>query len=172
MSGVDLLPGIKNFETDLNTVPRSRRRPFVLCAEQLRPVCLDCQYTQWKCSYIFVCSMASMEVIQYSVVDLYQGFALHKEISIEATTIMYVILGSGTALKLALYFYCLKFSKQSDSVNALAEDHLNDVASNLAAIITASIAGHIKKLWYVDPIGKSTPLPCAFPVYFLAKICS
>ena len=103
---------------------------------------------------LMFCSMASMEVIQYSVVDLYRGFGLHEEVRIDATLIMYIILGTGTALKMALYFYCVRFSKDSDSIAALAEDHLNDVASNLAAIITASIAGHVKRYWFVDPIGK------------------
>lgn len=103
--------------------------------------------------FLVSCSMASMEVIQYSVADLYKGFALHENINIEATLIMYITLGVGTAFKLSLYFYCLRFANVSDSVAALAEDHLNDVASNLAAIVTASIAGHVKRLWYVDPIG-------------------
>lgn len=35
---------------------------------------------------------------------------------------------------------------------ALAEDHLNDVISNGAAIITAAIAFHTP-YWYMDPIG-------------------
>ena len=99
-----------------------------------------------------------MEVIQFSVIDLWKGLALHETISVDATLIMYIVLGVGTALKVVLYFYCLQF-KDSDSVQALAEDHINDVGSNLAAIITASIAGHIQKLWYIDPVGKPFHLP-------------
>ena len=99
------------------------------------------------------CSMASVEVIQYSCTDLYRGFALGEELVIRAPVLMYVILGSGTAAKLVLYYYCKQF-QDSDSLAALAEDHLNDVLSNIAAIITASIAAHIRKLWWVDPIGK------------------
>jgi len=71
---------------------------------------------------------------------------------------MYVILGSGTAAKLALYYYCKQF-KDSDSIAALAEDHYNDVLSNVAAIVTASIAAHIRKWWWVDPAGISAPPP-------------
>lgn len=96
--------------------------------------------------------MASVEVIQYSVSDLWRGFATGDPFKIEAGLVMYVILGSGTAAKLLLFFYCKQFSG-SDSVAALAEDHLNDVLSNLAAIATASIAAHVRKLWWTDPIG-------------------
>ena len=96
--------------------------------------------------------MASVEVIQYSSSDLYRGFVLKDALVIQAPPLMYIILGSGTAAKIVLYYYCKQF-KDSDSLAALAEDHLNDVLSNLAAIVTASIAAHIRKLWWIDPIG-------------------
>ena len=76
---------------------------------------------------------------------------------IQAPALMYIILGSGTAAKIVLFYYCKQF-KDSDSLQALAEDHFNDVLSNLAAIVTASIAAHIRKLWWVDPIGDEAPL--------------
>eukprot|EP00976_Prorocentrum_cordatum_P006238 124861-Prorocentrum_minimum.AAC.1 len=41
----------------------------------------------------------------------------------------------------------------SGTALALAEDHRNDVLSNLAAITTSSIAGAYSNLWYIDPIG-------------------
>lgn len=97
--------------------------------------------------------MASVEVIQYSASDLWRGFALAEPLKIEAGALMYIILGSGTAAKLLLYFYCKGFT-ESDSVAALAEDHINDVFSNVAAILTASIAAHVRKLWWTDPIGR------------------
>ena len=40
-----------------------------------------------------------------------------------------------------------------DSMQALAEDHLNDIASNIGAAVTAAIAGMFDKAWSVDPIG-------------------
>lgn len=101
---------------------------------------------------VMPCSMASLEVIQYSCSDLYRGFALADPLIIQAPLIMYIILGSGTAAKLLLFYYCNQF-KDSDSLAALAEDHFNDVLSNIAAIVTASIAAHIRRLWWIDPIG-------------------
>ena len=60
--------------------------------------------------------------------------------------IVYVILGVGVAMKLGLYVYCVTANKgpdgkpKSDMLGALAEDHLNDVFSNVAAMITMSIS--------------------------------
>lgn len=108
--------------------------------------------------------MASIEVIQYSISDLWKGFFNGEPLHIEAGWVMYAILGSGTLAKLVLFFYCKQFT-ESDSVSALAEDHLNDVLSNVAAIVTASIAAHIQKLWWIDPIGEhlsATVLQCSF----------
>jgi divalent metal cation (Fe/Co/Zn/Cd) transporter len=67
---------------------------------------------------------------------------------------LYVILGGGTFLKFFLWIYCSRISiaYKSDMLKALAEDHLNDVFSNSAAIATASIAFNTT-LWWMDPIG-------------------
>ena len=97
--------------------------------------------------------MASVEVIQYSSTDLYRGVALGEPLIIQAPLLMYIILGTGTAAKIVLFYYCKQF-QDSDSLAALAEDHFNDVLSNLAAIVTASIAAHIRKLWWIDPVGE------------------
>ncbi len=53
---------------------------------------------------------------------------------------MFAILGAATLLKLGLYFLCVRLAGRSDSMVALAEDHLNDVFSNAGAIITAAVA--------------------------------
>lgn len=48
----------------------------------------------------------------------------------------------------ALYFYCVALRRRSDSMAAMAEDHLNDVMSNAGAIVTAGIAGAWSKGWW------------------------
>jgi divalent metal cation (Fe/Co/Zn/Cd) transporter len=96
----------------------------------------------------FVMCMASVEVIQFSVVDLYNGIMGHKPV-LDVGLEMYIVLGIGILLKLFLYFYC-QWAKQilrSDMLDALAEDHFNDVISNSVAIVTAAIAFHIRKAW-------------------------
>ena len=39
----------------------------------------------------------------------------------------WTVLAAGTALKLVLYFFCVRLRSRSDSMAALAEDHVNDV---------------------------------------------
>ncbi len=45
----------------------------------------------------------------------------------------YIILGVATAAKVVLFAYCFSLKGQSDSMMALAEDHSNDIISNLGA---------------------------------------
>jgi divalent metal cation (Fe/Co/Zn/Cd) transporter len=96
----------------------------------------------------FIMCMASVEVIQFSIVDLYNGFSGQIP-KLEVGLEMYCILGVGIALKVFLYVYCVwaKTILKSDMLEALAEDHFNDVISNSVAIVTAAIAFHYKAVW-------------------------
>eukprot|EP00611_Tribonema_gayanum_P023730 TRINITY_DN505_c0_g1_i4.p1 TRINITY_DN505_c0_g1~~TRINITY_DN505_c0_g1_i4.p1 ORF type:complete len:381 (-),score=89.65 TRINITY_DN505_c0_g1_i4:315-1457(-) len=103
------------------------------------------------CSCIM--SVASLEVLQYAVADLYRGFKLGELPGIEVNFALYLILGGGTLAKLLLWNACMLVRPRSDSLVALAEDHLNDVVSNLAAIGTAMIAAKVHSGWWVDGVG-------------------
>lgn len=102
----------------------------------------------------FIMSMASVEVIQYAATDMYNGVVGHIP-KIDITTNLYIILGVGIFLKAALYVICIAANKAasvpSDSLAALAEDHLNDVFSNTVAVATAAVAVHTPA-WWVDPV--------------------
>jgi cation diffusion facilitator family transporter len=100
-----------------------------------------------------IMSMASVEVIQYSCIDLYSGFSGSIP-ELEVNDDLYIIMGLGILLKWVLFLFCKYINEEinSDSIGALAEDHLNDVLSNTAAIITAAIA-YNTPAWYVDPFG-------------------
>ena len=54
----------------------------------------------------------------------------------------YIIMSIGIGMKFFLWIFCRWAAKMlgSDSMEALAEDHFNDVLSNLGAIATAIIA--------------------------------
>ncbi len=67
---------------------------------------------------------------------------------------LYLILGIGIGLKFVLWIYCLHLNKsvRSDTVGALAEDHFNDVLSNIGAVATAAIA-YNTVAWWFDPVG-------------------
>ena len=67
--------------------------------------------------------------------------------------LMYVILGCATAIKVALWFYCVALQDKSDSVMALAEDHRNDILSNMGAIACGIGASMSRKVWWIDPAG-------------------
>jgi cation diffusion facilitator family transporter len=100
---------------------------------------------------------ANIEIIQYSVVDLVQG--VNGDIpTFNTNWYIYGLLGVGIVLKLVLWTYCVQVQKAtaSDSVKALAEDHLNDVMSNSVAVVCLSIAAEQKSdpnLWWFDALG-------------------
>jgi divalent metal cation (Fe/Co/Zn/Cd) transporter len=101
----------------------------------------------------FIMSMASIEVIQFSCYDLYDGFNGDKpELNVDFN--LYTILGVGIVMKFLLWLFCLKINQviDSDMIGALAEDHFNDVISNTVAIATAAAAVHTSA-WWVDPVG-------------------
>lgn len=54
---------------------------------------------------------------------------------------MYSILAATTVLKLVLWCYCFTLRHASGAALALAEDHMNDVASNLGGCGKAQHAG-------------------------------
>lgn len=76
-------------------------------------------------------SMASLEVIRSSSADLISGFKDQIYPELEVGPLSYTILIGGTLFKAVLYGYCKKASDLSDSIAALAEDHMNDGADPL-----------------------------------------
>jgi divalent metal cation (Fe/Co/Zn/Cd) transporter len=101
-----------------------------------------------------IMTITSVEVIQYSSIDISDG--IHGDIpQVESSVTVIVILSLCIFLKIALYIYCTWAQKilESDILGALAEDHINDVFSNLAAIISVLVAANIPNLWWFDPAG-------------------
>lgn len=93
-------------------------------------------------------------MVQYSLTDLYEGFANHNLPFLEVNIYLYGILGIGIILKFVLWVFCVRLNTvaKSDMLDALAEDHLNDVMSNVVAMVTASIAFN-SSAWWADPAG-------------------
>jgi cation diffusion facilitator family transporter len=104
------------------------------------------------CSAIM--TVASIEVIQYSIFDLYDGFARHEYPDLSMTVALYAIVIVGIVVKFFLYIYCqmANAKEPSDSIQALAEDHLNDIFSNTAALISLGIAIRYPSVWWLDPV--------------------
>ena len=82
-----------------------------------------------------------------SILDLYSG-ANGDIVQLDNSSIVYVVMSIGIVLKLVLWVYCVRANEstdgigrpKSDQLTALAEDHANDVVSNIGAIITLAIA--------------------------------
>ncbi|CEG47866.1 cation diffusion facilitator family [Plasmopara halstedii] len=96
--------------------------------------------------------MAAIEVIQQSVKALVKGFNGHlREIDISSFTL--IVLLVAIVVKLFLWYICAKIASHSPSADALAQDHRNDVYSNLVAVSAAFVAHKHPSLWCLDSIG-------------------
>jgi cation diffusion facilitator family transporter len=100
----------------------------------------------------FIMSMAAVEVIQFSIEDLKSGFSGNRP-HLEVDIALYSILAIGIVSKFFLWLYCLHVNRtaKSDTVHALAEDHINDVGSNSFALGAAAIAYNVPVVWWLDP---------------------
>jgi hypothetical protein len=65
---------------------------------------------------------------------------------------MYAVLSAATLSKAVCYAACAALASKSDAMLALAEDHLNDIASNLAAVGAAALTGFVAGGWWIDPV--------------------
>ena len=86
------------------------------------------------------------------IVDLMDG--VHgKKPTLDLGPAMFVVLSVGTAFKLFLWIVCRAAARvtASDTLGALAEDHINDVWSNSAAIVAGAIASRYHSVWWLDP---------------------
>ena len=63
-----------------------------------------------------------------------------------------------TLLKLGLWLYCRRLKDRSPAMLALAEDHWNDVLSNLAGIIGPTIAFYVPKVRAGRPLSPASSL--------------
>ena len=123
-----------------------------------------------------IMSAASYAVIAASAQDLWRGLMLRVLPEVEMGAAMYAVLAAATLLKAGCYLQCAALRSGSDAMVALAEDHLNDVASNVMAVATALASqapwpswlpgaaaaaaassgagsGQPARLWFVDPLG-------------------
>lgn len=116
-----------------------------------------------------IMSFATLTVIQESGKSLYAGLATGIPPELDMTMMLYIILGVAAGLKVILYAYCVALQKQSESMLALAEDHRNDIMSNVVAILTGAAASWWHKGWWIDPVGGI--LISVYIIYSWGAIC-
>eukprot|EP01083_Nonionella_stella_P007067 20411_1 len=91
--------------------------------------------------------MLSVTVIRESIQALVLG--TH---SVALSTLSAVLLSAVIFLKFCLWIYCRRFT-HSPIARALAQDHINDVGSNVIALVVMVVAGYYPHLSWLDPAG-------------------
>jgi len=102
-----------------------------------------------------IMSLGAGMVIKDSAMALIVVYVKGGEIpKIDLTVSSGVFLLCVIALKVVLWFICTALAGKGDvSLDAVAQDHRNDVLSNGAALIAAGIASIFPDVWAVDPVG-------------------
>lgn len=99
-----------------------------------------------------VMGVTSLNIIKEALQTLISGLVSSPaDLVIDVWTISVLVFV--LMVKAALYMYCRSLKDSSGIVGALAEDHMNDVGTNLIATLAAVLAGEIQSLWWMDPIG-------------------
>ena len=100
-------------------------------------------------------AMASAQVIRDSSLVLWQWWITGEERYVAIDLLDEILLFMTTFLKFILYIWCVVMVKRTNNVTveALAQDHLNDVLSNSAALAAAIATQWALSLWFVDPVG-------------------
>ncbi|KAJ0410577.1 hypothetical protein ATCC90586_007410 [Pythium insidiosum] len=96
--------------------------------------------------------MAAIEVVQKSVETLVVGFNGTLP-DLDMTRFTICVLVFAIFIKIVLWVICARIGQTSPSAAALAQDHRNDVFSNVVAVTTSMIAHWHRDLWYADSIG-------------------
>jgi len=71
------------------------------------------------------------------------------DLTIEAN--MIIVMASTIVIKFFLWLYCRQVQDKSDIIKALAEDHFNDVITNVGALVAGIVASKVSKAWWLDP---------------------
>jgi cation diffusion facilitator family transporter len=101
-----------------------------------------------------VMGVASLQLMVESIRDIVGGYTTAAPV-IRIDEITYGVLAAVIATKAVLYLICSRLADVSASVDALAQDHRNDVITNSVTIAAVLIAVRFPAAWSLDPI-------CAF----------
>jgi cation diffusion facilitator family transporter len=109
-----------------------------------------------------IMGMVSTFVIGESIKSIITGYSEgSSETSIKVSVLSFGMIGAVLVVKFFLYLYCKfvikkikRVSGTTDiSLEALCQDHLNDVITISFSIIIAVIATRFESMWVLDPIG-------------------
>jgi len=103
---------------------------------------------------VFACvmGMTSLYIAVESVQELIEGLTNSPKTIFLDNFSVGILVGT-IAIKILLFLYCKAVSRFSSLVGALAQDHMNDVKTNMVAIAAALIASYYHSYWWTDPVG-------------------
>lgn len=109
--------------------------------------------------------MATIQIITECVSDFIKGIKGDPKL-IEMTVSTIITFGVIICFKVLLYLYCMiaikrieslkstaRYSLEILSIEALRQDHRNDIISNSFSLAIAILASHFTRLWSLDPVG-------------------
>lgn len=104
--------------------------------------------------FAVVMGMASLQILIQSFQRIVAGVSGSTE-EVDLSLLSTLLLVSVVAVKSLLYLFCTAVLKKinSSAVEALAQDHRNDVITNSIGIGCAFLAGSVKSLWWFDCLG-------------------
>jgi cation diffusion facilitator family transporter len=109
-----------------------------------------------------IMGMTSLIIILESIKGIVDGYTSSSEVTVEFSYIAAIVLGIVIVVKLCLYFLCkyiqhrimqLSGGRINHTVEAMYEDHINDVVSNAFALVIALISSNYNSVWVLDPLG-------------------
>jgi len=140
-SALDILSGLTIFLTYYITKSKSNFYKYPAGKSRVEPVGIivfaACMFT------------ATFQVVVEGVRTLTDLEEFKKSLKVTPITISALVLV--IVLKAGLWVFCFLLRNESESVRALAQDHRNDVISNLVGLTTL-LVGFYWQVW-VDPIG-------------------
>lgn len=101
--------------------------------------------------------MAALQLLNESIQYIIEGLT-NEPYGVNMDAISITAFSVTLAVKLALYLYArwvLKNNPDSSIVEALMQDHRNDLVTNTLGFVAAVLASWNVKLWFLDPIAAS-----------------
>ena len=135
-------------------------------------------FSLWFCVYVCCLSLeplsiivfsslmglASLELIINSSRDIANGVS--DGVSPPTTNLtVWLILGIVISSQTVLFFWCAAYRKESPVIDALAQDHRNDIMNNIGSVVALILATQVGARVRLSPVGCFTrpPFPPTLP---------
>lgn len=146
-SALDVLAGVVIFmstrasrRTDLALFPVGRAR--------LEPL--------YVLIFAVIMGASAVVLLRESITILANGFSAEDQrpdTSVDEFT--YGVFGAVIVVKGMLFVFCRIYRAESVAVQALAQDHFNDIISNIVAVAAVAVSASISSVWFLDPLTAS-----------------